>query len=229
MKIDVISDVTCPWCRMGLTNLKKATDEITAEKGTMFEIGLHPFLLDPIRAEDHGQGFRERFVKTKGISEQQMTDMFAQVTKVGEGYGIPFHFDRIEKAIDTVPIHALMEQVPKEHQLDVMLAIQKAYFEAGKDVGDIDMLLEIVRETGLIAGDDLTVMGDKVRSGGLNAVVVGKVRANQVNGVTSVPFTILNGRLAVPGGQPPEIFKDAIRQAEEMGAAPETTSDQPVD
>ena len=216
MRVAIISDVVCPWCRIGKHNLVEAATRWTEETGEPVEIGYVPFLLDPIEPGVK-EGFRERFTKRKGIAPEQMEAMFDRVTKVGAQQGLHFDFEQVRVAVDTVPAHELMELTPLEKREQLMDALMTAYFEQGKDVGDVDVLLAVAREAGL-ADDELAGIEPALRQRSLEPQVRGMIAQVQQAGVTGVPFFIIDDRLAVSGAQPVEVFLDAFAQARE--AAP---------
>jgi predicted DsbA family dithiol-disulfide isomerase len=212
MDVQIVSDVVCPWCRIGKVNLRKAADQYTAETGEEVSITFLPYLLDPIRPEEQGEGFRERFIKRKGIDETQMQEMFDRVTEAGKHYGLTYNYDKIETAVDTVPAHEFMELVPADKRETLMDAIMTRYFEHGSDVGNVDMLLRIGREVG-IPMEELNAIEPALRNRRMEPAVRGMIQQVKQAGVQGVPFFILNGRLAVQGGQAPEVFLDALKQA----------------
>lgn len=212
MQVQIVSDVVCPWCRIGKHNLSKAAEQWTAETGEEVNVTFLPFLLDPIRPEELGEGFRDRFIKRKGMPAEAMEKMFAQVTEVGKNYGLHYDFSKVEKAVDTVPAHELMELVPEERREALMDALMEAYFEHGADIGDVDVLLGIARGDG-ISQEEINAIEPSLRNRRMEPQVRGMIQQMQQAGVSGVPFFILNNRLAVQGGQPPEVFLDALRQA----------------
>lgn len=222
MDVQVISDVVCPWCRIGKVNLRKAAEQWTVETGEPVNVVFLPFLLDPIQPDELGEGFVERFTKRKGMPADQVQKMFDQVTQVGENYGLHYDFSKIEKAVDTVPAHEMMELVPEGKRERLMDTMMEWYFEHGADVGDVDVLLRIGREAGLDDAE-LNAVEQPLRNRRMQPQVMAMIQQVQQAGVSGVPFFILNGRLAVQGGQPPEVFLDALRQAKaaEAQEAPE--------
>lgn len=212
MDVQIVSDVVCPWCRIGKHNLRAAADQYTAETGEEVNVTFLPYLLDPIRPEELGESFRDRFITRKGIDEVQMQAMFDRVTEAGKQYGLTYNYDKIEKAVDTVPAHEFMELVPAGVREKLMDAIMTRYFEHGSDIGDVDMLLRIGREVG-IPMEELNAIEPALRNRRLEPQVRAMIQQVRQAGVQGVPFFILDGRLAVQGGQPPEVFLDALKQA----------------
>lgn len=222
MDVQIVSDVVCPWCRIGKHNLRQAADQYTAETGEAVNITFLPFLLDPIRPEELGEPFRDRFTKRKGLDASQMEGMFDQVTQTGKRYGLHYDFDKVEVAVDTVPAHELMELVPEDRREALMDAMMTEYFERGTNIGEIDELLRIARESG-IPQEEVNAIEPVLRGRRLEPQVRGMIQQIQQAGVQGVPFFILNGRLAVQGGQPPEVFLDALKQAKDA-PAPEASA-----
>lgn len=213
MRVAIVSDVVCPWCRIGKQNLVEAARQWSQQTGKPVEIGYVPFLLDPIEP-GLKEGFRERFTKRKGIPEAQMDAMFDRVTKVGVQQGLHFDFDKVKVAVDTVPAHELMELTPLEKREQLMDALMTAYFEQGKDVGEVDVLLAIAREAGL-TGEEIAAIEPDLRQRTLEPQVREMIAQVQQAGVSGVPFFIIDDRLAVSGAQPVEVFLDAFAQARE--------------
>lgn len=213
MRVAIVSDVVCPWCRIGKQNLVEAARQWSQQTGEPVEIGYVPFLLDPIEP-GLKEGFRERFTKRKGIPEAQMDAMFDRVTKVGAQQGLHFDFDKVKVAVDTVPAHELMELTPLEKREQLMDALMTAYFEQGKDVGEVDVLLAIAREAGL-TGEEIAAIEPDLRQRTLEPQVREMIAQVQQAGVSGVPFFIIDDRLAVSGAQPVEVFLDAFAEARE--------------
>lgn len=221
MQVQVVSDVVCPWCRIGKKNLADAAEEFTKQTGEEIEVSFLPYLLDPIRPEEEGESFRERFLNRKGVSEQQLEEMHARVTEVGKQYGVDFHFENVGLAVNTVPAHELMELAPEAQRVALMDALMKAYFEDGKNIGNDDVLLGIAESVlGKEATDEIA---PALRGRAANGVVMQMIQQVQAAGIRSVPYTIIDGKYAVSGGQPPQVFLGALTQAWEAKKA-EVTS-----
>lgn len=213
MRVAIVSDVVCPWCRIGKANLMKAADQWTQETGDQVEIALLPFLLDPMEPGVK-EDFRDRFTKRKGIPQAQMDAMFDRVTQVGAQQGLHFDFDKVKVAVDTVPAHELMELAPDDKQLGLMDALMTAYFEEGRDIGEIDVLLSVARDAGLTE-EELKEIEPALRSRTMEVPVRSMIAQMQQAGVNGVPFFIINDALAVSGAQPVEVFLQAFEQAKD--------------
>lgn len=219
MQVQIVSDVVCPWCRIGKKNLATAAEEFTKQTGEPVEMIFLPYLLDPIQPDEEGESFRDRFVKRKGLAPEQMDEMFARVTEVGKQFGLDYHFENVKVAVNTVPSHELMELAPAEKRVPLMDELMKAYFEDGKNIGDIDTLLQIA--TPILGEATVAEIEPAMRARSANAVVMQMVQQVQQAGVRSVPYTLIDSKLAVSGGQPPQVFLGALMQAwEAKKAAP---------
>ena len=211
MQVQVVSDVVCPWCRIGKKNLQVAAEEFTKQTGEPIEMSFLPYLLDPIRPEEEGESFRDRFVQRKGMAPEQMDEMFKRVTEVGKQYGLDYHFENVKVAVNTVPSHELMELAPAEKRIELMDELMREYFELGTNVGDMD---ELVRISKNVLGEAATTeLEPALRSRAMEPVVMGMIQQVQQAGVRGVPYTIIDNKYAVNGGQPPQVFLGALQQA----------------
>ncbi|HEU0164294.1 MAG TPA: DsbA family oxidoreductase [Thermomicrobiales bacterium] len=216
MRIQIIEDTVCPWCRIGKHNLHQALDEWQKTNDEPVEFEYLPFLLDPVEPGSK-ENFRERFTTRKGIPADSIATMFDRVVGVGKQAGITFNFDKIEVAVDTVPSHELILLTPQEKKADVIEAVMKAYFEDGKDIGEDDVLIQCARDAGL-TDEQLAVIEPLLRSHAMRDRVLAIIGSVQQAGITGVPFFIIDGKLAVSGAQPPTHFLQAFAQASTMEA-----------
>lgn len=218
MRIQIIEDTICPWCRIGTHNLNEALGQwAQAHPDEEIELEYLPFLLDPV-AQGSKENFRERFINRKGLTPEAVSTIFEQVTNAGEQAGITFNFDKVEIAVDTVPGHELIALTPQEKKADVIEAIMKAYFEDSKDTGEDDVLLQAGRDGGLTE-DELAEIGPIFVSHVTREAILGVISSVQQAGITGVPFFIIDGKLGVSGAQAPASFVQAFEQAQSMEPA----------
>ena len=130
MRIQLIEDTVCPWCRIGSHNLNEAIAEWRKTHDEEVVIEYLPYLLDPVEPGSK-ENFRARFEQRKGVPAAQVDQMFQRVTEAGKQAGIHFDFGKVEIAVDTVPGHELIALVPETKKAAVIEAIMKAYFEDG--------------------------------------------------------------------------------------------------
>lgn len=211
MHVQIVSDVVCPWCRIGKKNLQVAAEEFSRQTGEPVELVFLPYLLDPIRPEEEGEDFRERFVKRKGLPVEQMDEMFARVTEVGKQFGLDYHFENVKVAVNTVPAHELMELAAEDKRVELMDVLMSEYFERGTNIGDLDELLRIA--TSVLGADAVVELEPMLRAQALRPIVMQTIRQVQEAGIRGVPYTIIDSKYAVNGGQPPQVFLGALMQA----------------
>jgi len=217
MRIQLIEDTVCPWCRIGSHNLDEAISTWKQTHDEEIVIEYLPYLLDPVEPGSK-ENFRQRFEQRKGIPATQIDQMFQRVTDVGRQAGIHFDFGKVEIAVDTVPGHELIALVPEAKKAAVIEAIMKAYFEDGKDIGEDEVLLQAARDAGVTA-EEIAAFEPIFRSHVTRDAILGVIADVQRAGITGVPFFIIDGKLAVSGAQPPETFLGAFEQAAQMEAA----------
>lgn len=200
MRIDVFHDTVCPWCRIGKAHLKQALSEW---RGEAIDIIYHPFFLNPDIPEE-GYDFR-RYMTAKGGGRVPLEQWFAAPREMGQRAGLTFNFEAIQHAPNTLLSHQLI--ILAEDQEPLIDALYKAYFEDGQNIGDIDVLVQIGEQYGLINAREQLETGT-----GRDAVVAEVAQAQQL-GITGVPFFIFENQFAFSGAQPPELFLQVMERA----------------
>lgn len=204
LTIDVISDVICPWCWIGKRRLEKALD------GRPATVRWHPFQLNPDMPREGIERKAYRIRKFGNWVRSQELD--AQVAAAGCGEGLAFNFDRQTRTPNTLDAHRVIWLAGERGVQDAMAeALFQAYFTDGRDLCDRNTLAEVAAGGGLHRSEvDELLAGDK----GLNVVRAGEEHARRL-GVSGVPFFVVNGKVALSGAQPPELFRQAFDQAGE--------------
>lgn len=215
MHIDIYHDTVCPWCRIGKKNLQIALENFTEEPVT---ITYHTFFLNEgLPAE--GADFRE-YMQTKVTGRIPLDQMFENPRRAGEKVGLKFNFDKIERAPNTALSHILIAFTPDDQKVAMIDALYKAYFEDGRDIGQRDVLLELAKAQGL----DLEQVEAGLNDAALFAKVEQEAHEAQEMGITGVPFFIFNGKYALSGAQPPEMFArvlpQVVQRSKEEGITP---------
>ncbi|AMV40154.1 DsbA family oxidoreductase [Planctomyces sp. SH-PL62] len=209
LTIDVISDVICPWCFIGKRRLEKALN------GRAATVRWHPFQLNPDMPRE-GIERREYRIRKFGSWERSQ-GLDAQVAAAGRGEGIAFNFDRQSRTPNTLDAHRVIWLAGERGVQDAVAeALFLAYFTEGRDLADRETLAEIAAGAGLTQVEEL-LAGDK----GLDVVRAGEEQARHL-GVSGVPFFVVNGKVALSGAQPPELFLQAFEQAGEGVVAGES-------
>ena len=193
MKIEVASDVICPWCYIGKKRLEKAL-VLLDEKP---QVRWLPFQLNPDMPKEGVP--RAEYRKAKFGSLERSKQLDARVIAEGKGEGIDFAFDRIERTPNTSAAHRLIALA--ENQNAVVDALFRAYFEEAKDIGDAQVLAEIAAQCGVKGwpdqAHDVSGLEEEVRGMGISAV----------------PTFIFERRSGISGAYPAETLVAAIKEA----------------
>ena len=195
MKLEVASDVICPWCYIGKRRLDKALALLKEEVKP--ELRWLPFQLNPDMPKDGVP--RAEYRKAKFGSLERSRQLDARVIAEGRSEGIEFAFDRIERTPNTSAAHRLIALAQDQDR--VVDALFRAYFEEAKDIGDPAVLAQIAAQCG-VAGwpegaQDVSTLEEEVRAMGISAV----------------PTFIFDRRSGVSGAYPPEQLAAAIKEA----------------
>ncbi|EIM02717.1 disulfide bond formation protein DsbA [Rhodanobacter thiooxydans] len=206
VRIDFVSDVSCPWCAIGLASLQQALAKLDGEISA--EIHFQPFELNPQMAAE-GEDAVEHLVHKYGSSATQIAANQEMIRERGAALGFTFDMERRKRVYNTFDAHRLLHWAGLEgRQLVLKQILLCAYFTDGEDVGAHDTLVRLAVEAGLdgerarqiLAGDEFA---DEVRA---------QEQFFTSRGIRSVPATIVNGQHLISGGQPPETFEQALRQ-----------------
>lgn len=210
LSIDVVSDVVCPWCLIGVCRLEQALESFPDVDATVTFL---PFLLDPT-TPDEGVDLRERLQKKYGVPAEQM---FGRVESAARESGIPLDFSKITRAVATTRAHTLLRHAREKHtQRALNRALLDAYFLEGRDVGSVDVLADIASAHGFDADEARAIVGDDAEL----RVTREEAASVAAQGISGVPFFIFGERLALSGAQSVEVMKQAITRA--LGDAPTT-------
>lgn len=207
MIIDVYQDTVCPWCRIGKANLLNALSQW--ESADSVTLRWHAFQLDPTTPAE-GHDFNQSMVAKMGGPER-LKQILGQVTQAGAASGLNFDFDRVTRMPNTLLSHQLISLAPEEMKLKLIDAIYQAYFENGRDIGSLDVLVAIAEELQL---DSVKLREQLAANEALEAVKTDLTNA-QGYAIRGVPYFILDGKLAVSGAQAAEGFLSALKQAAE--------------
>nr|WP_245859199.1 DsbA family oxidoreductase [Luteimicrobium subarcticum] len=218
MKIDVWSDIACPWCYVGKRRLETALSQPGAPD---VEIEYHSFELSPDTPVDF-EGTAADFLSAhKGMPLPQVEQMLEQMTQLAAAEGLDYHFDDVHQT-KTLAAHELLH-LAKAHglQAEMKERLLRAYFVEGQHVGRVDTLVELAAEVGLDADEVRTALADHTYADAVQADIA-QARAFGINGV---PFYVVEGRYGVSGAQSPETFTHVLETvvAERSGAG--TTAD----
>ncbi len=212
MRIDFVSDVSCPWCIIGLksleTALARASDQVQAE------LHFQPFELNP-GMPPAGQDIVEHIAQKYGSTPVQIEGNREAIRARGAELGFTFRMDRRGRIYNTFDAHRLLHWAELEgRQAALKHALVQAYFTDGKNPADHEVLIDLAAQVGLDAARARTILSSDAYAEEVRA----QERFYQDRGIHSVPaIIIINQRHLISGGQPPEVFERALRQ---IAAAP---------
>ncbi len=204
MKIEFVSDVACPWCAVGLASLERALDRIGDD--IPVELRFEPFELNPTM-QPEGADANEYLRAKYGLGPEQLAQNRARIRERGAEVG--FVFGERTHVWNTFDAHRLMHWAGLEgRQHALKRALLQAYHGEGRSLGDHAVLLELAGEAGL----DVERARAVLQSGEFTKEVRDRERHWQELGVSAVPSVIVNDRHLIQGGQPPEVFEEALRK-----------------
>ena len=208
MRIDFISDVACPWCAIGLASFERALAALGPDAAGI-ELHFQPFELNPGMAPEGADA--AQYLKAKyGMGDEQLAANRANIAARGAALG--FSFGERAHVWNTFDAHRLLHWAGLQSaaaQLAMKRALLKAYHGEGRNPAAREVLLEAAAAAGLDAGEAAAVIDD-------SACFADEVREAesewQQAGIRSVPSVVIDRRFLVSGGQPPEVFEDALRR-----------------
>ncbi len=204
--IDIVSDAVCPWCYLGEKRLEAALEQ----EPQPVVLRWRPYQLDPTIPE--GGLDRAAYMEKKFGKDGRLKTVHDNLVRLGAEVGLPFAFDRIKRAPNTLDAHRLIRwSASVGAQRDVVDRLFRAYFVEGRDIGDRAVLVDIARESGL----DTRLVEKLLNEDADKDAVRREIAEAQAIGVTGVPFFIFANRLAVPGAQNADVLRRAMGQARE--------------
>jgi predicted DsbA family dithiol-disulfide isomerase len=206
MRVDIWSDVICPWCYVGKARFEKALSSFDHRDDV--EVVYHSFELDPSYPKGRHETTFEMLSGKYGMSEADARAAESRIADLAAAEGLGFHPER--PVGNTFDIHRVLHLgLAKGVQAELLDAVNQAYFGQGRQVFDRDVITEIAAGAGLdgaAAGDviDGDAYAEEVRQD--------ELRAREL-GVSGVPFFVFDMALGVSGAQPTELFASALQQA----------------
>ena len=207
MKVEIWSDIMCPFCYIGKRRFENALQQF--DNKDSIEIVWKSFQLNPAMKTEPGKNINEYLVETKGWTLDYAKQMNAHVTKMAKEVGLHYDFDKTVVA-NSFDAHRLIQLAKASDKGDAMEErLFKAYFTEGKNIADGATLLQLGTETGL---DPLAIQKVLNSSDYADKVEQDIYEAQQI-GVRGVPYFVLNDRYAVSGAQSGETFLGALNKA----------------
>lgn len=218
IRIDIVSDVVCPWCVIGFKRLEAALRELEGEVEA--EIHWHPFELNPMMPPD-GQDLREHIAEKYGTDPKESPKARARMTRLGEEVGFTFDYFEDMRMVNTFRAHQLLFWAGQQGKMtELELALFESFFSRRENVDDPLVLAEVAGRVGLDDDEAAEVIADgryarDVRE--LQRFWIGK-------GIQAVPSFIFDRRYLIPGAQDPEVFVAAL---ERLRDEPDETDGEP--
>jgi predicted DsbA family dithiol-disulfide isomerase len=209
LKIDFVSDIVCPWCAIGLSALEIALSRLEGEVAV--QLHFQPFELHPDMGPE-GAEVVPYLSKKYGMSAEQVAQNQQNIAVRGAAVGFEFRMDRRSRTYNTFDAHRLLHWAAEEgsdsQQRALEHALLRAHFTDGENPGAREVLLACAAQAGLDAARAAAV----VDSDEFADAVRERERLYLDAGIHSVPAVIINDRHLIAGGQPPEVFEQALRQ-----------------
>ena len=217
LRIDIVSDVVCPWCIIGYKQVELALTMLDTSVDA--EFWWHPFELNP-NMPPEGQDVAEHIHQKYGSTPEQSQANRQRLGEIGASLGFKFGQQPDRRIYNTFKAHKLLHIAGHEQgwrkQTELKLALFSAYFQEGRDVSDKAVLLDVAQSVGLTRDASKAWLAD--------AALTETVRAEQTQwidrNITAVPAIIFDGRFMVPGAQSAETFVGVIGKALAKRAAP---------
>jgi predicted DsbA family dithiol-disulfide isomerase len=206
LKIDFVSDVSCPWCVIGLRALEQALERVG--DAMTAEIHFQPFELNPQLPPD-GQDITEHLVQKYGSTPEQLQRNRESIRARGAELGFTFEMGKRSRVYNTFDAHRLLHWAELEgRQRDMKRALFTAYFTEGRNPSDREVLIDVATRAGL----DAVRAREVLESGRYTDEVREREQFYGRQGIRAVPSVIVDDRYLIQGGQPVEVFEQALRQ-----------------
>ena len=208
-KIEIFSDVVCPWCYIGKRNLENAL-QILNEKDEQFEssINWRSFQLNP-QLKEEGI-LRKDYITNKFGDGANSEVIYERVRLAGEAVGLTMNFDKIIMQPNSSKMHSLI-YAAKETNNDIELIENffKAFFIDGMNLTDFEIVSKVASDSGLDSETINGVFHDNLFEKFVQEDIIMSKKYN----ITGVPFYVIDDSIGISGAQPPEVIVDAINQS----------------
>ncbi|GAA4661175.1 DsbA family oxidoreductase [Arthrobacter cryoconiti] len=211
MKIEIYSDVACPWCFIGKRRFESALNAF-AHKDSV-EVQWRSYQLDPTLPEHYDGTELDYLVERKGMDREQLAGMLGNVLEQAKGEGLNYKFENLVVA-NSFNAHQLLHLAAAHGKSDaVKEALLSGHFEHGEDIGAREFLVR----TGTAAGLSATEINDALDTDMYAEEVRADFAQARAIGVTGVPFFVIDNKYGISGAQPAETFAQALNEAWQEG------------
>ncbi|MFM8871360.1 MAG: DsbA family oxidoreductase [Actinomycetota bacterium] len=212
MRVEIWSDVVCPWCYIGKSRFEEALTRLRGRGvGTDIEVVYRAYQLDPTAPPGGSTPAREAYARKFG-GYKQADQIIGHVTRIAADSGIEFRMDRAIRANTMLAhraLHYVLTEVGSIAQAALKEQLLRAYFTDGENVGDLDVVVSCAERAG-IAVDDLRPW---LESDAGTTEVVADIEAAQMRDITGVPAFVLDDRFLIPGAQEVDVFEQLLTRA----------------
>lgn len=207
MKIEIWSDVMCPFCYIGKRNFETAMTQFADKEH--IEVIWKSYQLDPSIPDVAHETYEDYLVKRKGMSRDQVSTMLQNVTNTAKQAGLDYHFDK-SQMVNSHKAHQLI-QFAKTKKLgnEAEERLFQAFFTEGKSIADMETLTQLGKEIGLDVQELQAAFTDKKYA----QSVQDDIREASEIGVGGVPFFVIDRKYAVSGAQAPQAFLETLEKA----------------
>ncbi len=207
MKVEIWSDVMCPFCYIGKRKFEKALSEFEGKEAV--EIEWKSFQLNPDQITDPAKSINQYLSEIKGWSLEQAKEMNERVSGMAKEVGLNYNLDKSIVA-NSFDAHRLIQLAKRKNLGDQMEeALFKAYFIDGKNTADHETLIALAGEAGIDETEAKAILDSGIFADEVEADIE---LAGQI-GVRGVPFFVFDRKYAVSGAQPPEVFLETMKKA----------------
>jgi predicted DsbA family dithiol-disulfide isomerase len=208
MRIDIWSDIVCPWCYLGKRRLEKALAGF--DRRDDVQIAHRSFQLDPTRARGETMSRRQMLMKKYRLSEDQVRDMDRKMETMAALEGLEYHLTDTGLTGNTLDAHQLVHLAGTHGAADSMIdRLYRAYFTEQRPVFGVDALAALAMEEGL----DVTEVREALAANRYVDAVTRDLSEARSLGVSGVPFFVIDGRYGISGAQATDIFSRALALA----------------
>ena len=205
LRIDIVSDVVCPWCVIGFKRLQQALARFPDQFDT--NIVWHPFELNPEMAEA-GENLREHITGKYRISDNESAENRERLTEIGRELGFEFHFSDEMRIYNTNQAHRLLHWAePTGRQTDLQIQLFEDYFTRGKNLNHENVLLDAVEAVGL----DRTEASQALQDAAIKRQTLAREEQLLMQGIRGVPLFMFNHEHAISGAQEVAVFEQQLK------------------
>jgi|SRR6185312_5495663 len=200
MKVEIWSDVICPFCYIGKRRFELALEKFTHKDDV--EIVWHSFELDPERKSAPGKSIHQMLAEKKGLSIEQAKEMNDHVTKMAKEVGLTYDFDKAIP-VNTFNAHRISHLAAKHNvQNEMEELLFSSYFTKGLNIDDANSLISLANQVGI----DFKETEQVLRNGDYNEDVKQDEEEAREIGISGVPFFVFDRKYAISGAQPEDVF-----------------------